>query len=127
MNYETQRNKVIRRHINGIIHLNHIIHDGQSNYRHRERVNQICNLLMEKEYDFLTRPEVIVWNGRHFSQPESLYPDVITWIPEPFKTVIIEVTDSEKKDHAESKNYPSGFKVISHSVEDSLEDLSCLI
>lgn len=47
----------------------------------------------------------------------------MTWVKEPFKTVVIEVIDPEKKDHAQNKNYPEEFKVITVGVNESLKGL----
>ena len=50
-------------------------------------------------------------------------PDIKTFIKQPFKPVIIEVINSETKEHAENKNYPSEFKVVSLGVDEKIEGL----
>lgn len=120
MNYEVERNRIIRRYVDFPSKLNSINLDGNSGIEHARKVCDICLKLWEENMDFLTRPRILVWNK---NKAETVYPDILTFIPDPFKPVIIEVINSEKRNHAENKSYPSEFKVISIGVDEELEDI----
>lgn len=170
MNYETQRNNVIRRFVSGIYHLNWIKLDGNGSIEHDKTVCDICIELKRKGLDFLTRP-VIEINGLGAggnaplrgagSNPDSptrpvievnsgkekvnskcnspymridsssekftLIPDLLTFIPNPFKPVVIEVTNSESVEHAKGKSYPDCFKVVPFPVDSSVKELEGMI
>lgn len=127
MNYEENRNRIINKYVSITSrHLNWIKLDGNAGFEHNMKVCEICCKLEQKGFDYLTRPETIVWiqstEGSH-SSPESLFPDIIYWIRNPFRTVVIEVTGTEKKEHAKNKNYPKEFKVVAVGVDEKLKEL----
>lgn len=127
MNYEENRNRILNKYVSlNSRHLNWIRLDGNSNKEHKKKVCDICVELSEKNLDFITRPEIVIWEQSgegSYQIPESYYPDILVFLREPFRTVVIEVINSESKDHAESKFYPDEFKIISIGVNESIEGL----
>ena len=112
MNYSEQRNTIIRKYIDygSRLHLNCIRHDPKSSDKHKDKIEEICRHLRKNNIDFICRP-IINWI--------NLIPDILAFSNP--KTLAIEVINSENKEHAESKNYPSEFKVVSLGVDDELE------
>lgn len=120
--YPYLRNDILRKYVQLPHHLNWIRLDGNSKIKHQRKVCEICLELRQKGYDFLTRPLISYWN-KDKDYWDTLIPDIVYWIPKPFRTVIVEVIDSESKEHAESKSYPNEFKVVTLDVDDRVEGL----
>lgn len=98
MNNNILRNNIIRKYIEGHIHYNWIKHDPNADFKHREKVNQICNFLIENNVNFLCRPIFKFWamsttpmKKLKIPLPKKFIPDILCFIEDPFKPVIIEV------------------------------------
>jgi len=123
VNNQVFRNSIIRRHLDysSRSHINCIRFDGNgdSKQKHEKKLIEVCLLLRKKKIDFICRPIVELLRGK------ELIPDVLAFTnPKPS---IIEILNSEKKDHAESKNYPNEFRVITIKVDASVELLRGLV
>jgi len=116
-------NNIMRKHLDysSRMHLNCIRLDGNTDPRHDNKLMEICRQLRKNKIAFICRPIIeIVFaekDGVRFNK--QLIPDVLAFTnPKP---VVIEILNSEKKEHAESKNYPNDFRVIPIHVDDDLE------
>ena len=129
MDYQTQRNSIIRKYVDygSRHHLNCIRHDSNASEKHRKKVNEICDFLIEKNLDFICRPIIKNWFRNPVTRKTVKWDyiaDILFWIKKPFISKIVEVFDSEKEEHAKDKNYPEEFRVIVIDVDDILGDYS---
>lgn len=117
MNNQVFRNNIIRRHLDysSRSHINCIRFDGNGDdkQRHENKLIEVCLFMRKKRIDFICRSIIELPKGK------KLIPDILVFTQP--KPTVIEILNTEKIFHAQSKNYPSDFKVIPVHVNDDLE------
>ena len=125
MNNQLFINNIMRKYLDysSRLHLNCIRLDGGTNHNHDLKLVEICSQLRKNKIDFICRPiiELIFAEKNEVKFKKQLIPDILAFTqPNP---KVIEITNTEKKDHAENKSYPREFDVVVVGVDDDLEGI----
>lgn len=129
MNKHIFRNNIMRKYLDysSRTHLNCIRFDGGAGSNHDDKVFELCKMFRKNNIDFICRPviEIVFAEQPKITFKKQVIPDILAFTQP--KPSVIEVIDSESRDHAENKSYPSEFRVIPIGVEESIDVLEGLI
>jgi len=106
------------------MHINCIRFDGNGNPEHENKVIEICLFLRKNKIDFICRP-LLYFGGSIGGWKKGSIPDILAFTE--IKPTVIEILNTEDKDHAESKFYPEEFKLIPIHVTDKIDVLEGMV
>ena len=131
MNNQILRNNIMRKYIDygSRMHINCIRFDGNGNPEHENKVIEICMFLRKNKIDFICRPIINIGFAHRegWSSPKLFnnIPDILAFTE--IKPTVIEILNTESKDHAENKSYPEEFKLIPIHVTDKIDVLEGMV